>query len=217
MTEHRFFAAIYDQILAGAEKGGLREMRADLLRDARGRTLELGAGTGLNLPHYTGSVTELVLTEPDRFMAARLRKRLAAEPAEPASTEVVDAPAEQLPFEDGSFDTVVATLVFCTVEDPGRATAEAKRMLRPDGRLLYLEHVRSPDSERLARWQDRLERPWGWFAGGCHPNRPTDEMLPRAGFEMERLNRDRFPKSEWTPWVRPLISGSARPAGSQPR
>jgi len=211
MPEHRFFAAIWDRMIAGSEKGGLADMRADLLRDASGRTLELGAGTGHNLPHYTDAVVELVLTEPDRFMAARLRDHLAAEPPAPASVKLVDAGAEQLPFEDASFDTVVATLVLCSVEDPERAAAEARRVLRPDGELLYLEHVRSPDSERLARWQDRLERPWGWIAGGCHPNRSTDEMLSAAGFEIGRLKPDIFPKSGMTPWVRPLIVGSARP------
>jgi SAM-dependent methyltransferase len=210
LAEHRIFAAIYDRLLADSEKGGLREMRAQLLRDATGRTLELGAGTGHNLPHYGTSVTELVLTEPDRFMASRLRKHLAAEPPEPTSVQVIDAPAEHLPFEDGSFDTLVATLVLCTVEDPAHAVAEARRVLRPGGTLLYLEHVRSPDSERLARWQDRVERPWGWFAGGCHPNRATGDMLPAAGFEVDRVKRDSFPKAGWAPWVRPLIIGSAR-------
>jgi ubiquinone/menaquinone biosynthesis C-methylase UbiE len=213
VADHRIFAAIYDRLLAASEEGGLREMRADLLREASGRTLELGAGTGHNLPHYPASVSELVLTEPDRFMAARLRKHVAAEPPAPPTVRVTEAPAEELPFEDRSFDTVVATLVFCTVDDPERAAAEARRVLRPDGRLLYLEHVRSPDSERLGRWQDRLERPWGWIGGGCHPNRPTDRTLPAAGFEVERLERDDFPESKLTPWVRPLIRGSSRPAG----
>jgi ubiquinone/menaquinone biosynthesis C-methylase UbiE len=214
MANHPIFAAIYDKLIAGSEKRGLAEMRADLLRDASGRTLDLGAGTGHNLPHYPGSVTELVLAEPDRFMAARLRKHLAAEPPAPAAVEVVDAPAERLPFEDGSFDTVVATLVLCTVEDPERAAAETRRVLRPDGRLLYLEHVRSPDNPRLERWQDRVERPWGWFAGGCHPNRRTDDLLPAAGFEVERLDRGTLPDSRWTPWVSPLIRGAARPTSA---
>jgi ubiquinone/menaquinone biosynthesis C-methylase UbiE len=212
MADHRIFAAIYDRLLAGTEKGGLREMRAELLRGAEGRTLELGAGTGHNLSHYGDSVTELVLTEPDRFMAGRLRKRLAAEESAPARVEVVDARAEELPFEDASFDTVVSTLVLCTVDDPSRAMAEAARVLRPNGRLLYLEHVRSPDSERLTRWQDRLERPWGWCSGGCHPNRPTGETLRSAGLEVERMDRESMPKAP--PLVRPMISGAARPARS---
>jgi ubiquinone/menaquinone biosynthesis C-methylase UbiE len=212
MGDHRIFAAIYDRLLAGTEEAGLQEMREELLREAEGRTLELGAGTGLNLPHYTASVTELVLTEPDRFMVARLRRRLAAEPPAPNAVEVVEAGAERLPFEDARFDTVVSTLVFCSVDDPGEAMSEVARVLRPQGRLLYLEHVRSPDSERLARWQDRLERPWGWFAGGCHPNRPTGETLRSTGLEVERQDQAQMPKAP--PLARPLIRGSARPGAS---
>ena len=212
MSGHPIFAAIYDRLLASTEDGGLRQMRAELLSGAAGRTLELGAGTGHNLPHYTSSVTELVLTEPDPHMANRLRRHLATEPPQPAEVSVVDAPAEGLPFDDDSFDTVVATLVLCTIPEPGRAVEEVARVLRPAGRLLYLEHVRSPDSERLRRWQDRLERPWGWFAGGCHPNRSTGETLAASELEVDRMDRGRMPKAP--PFVRPMISGSARPPSS---
>ena len=205
MRGHRFFAALYDRLMSGSEREGLGDMRGELLGQARGRVLELGAGTGLNLFHYTGDVTELVLTEPDPYMAARLRRRLAAEPPAPGSAEVVEAPAEELPFEDGSFDCVAATLVLCTVEDPRRAAAEIDRVLRPDGRLLLIEHVRSRD-DRLARWQDRLERPWGWVAAGCHPNRDTAATLNAAGFDTGALVHDRFPKAP--PPARPLIRGA---------
>jgi SAM-dependent methyltransferase len=153
-------------------------------------------------------VTELVLTEPDRFMARRLRDRVDAEPPAPSWVEVVETPAESLPFDDASFDTAVATLVFCTVEDPSRAAREVGRVLKPEGRLLYLEHVRDPDEGRLARWQDRLERPWGWFGAGCHPNRDTGATLSGVGFEL-RAQPGRLPKAP--PWVRPLIRGSATP------
>jgi ubiquinone/menaquinone biosynthesis C-methylase UbiE len=203
---HRFFAAIYDRILAGTEKAGLREMRAELVSQASGRTLELGAGTGLNLAHYPDAVTDLVLTEPDPYMARKLRARLEAEPPATPSVEVAEAPAEELPFEEASFDTVVTTLVLCSVEDPERAVAELKRVLRPDGRLLYLEHVRSED-ERVERWQDRLERPWGWFSAGCHPNRPTAQTLAAGGFDAEPEG-GRLPKAP--PIVRPMIRGAAR-------
>jgi ubiquinone/menaquinone biosynthesis C-methylase UbiE len=206
MPEHRFFAAIYDWLLDGSEKAGLSEMRAEIVGQAKGRTLELGAGTGLNLPHYTDAVTELVLTEPDRFMARRLRDRIAAEPPAPARVEVSEVSAEELPFEDQSFDTAVATLVFCTIPAPARAAREVRRVLQPDGRLLYLEHVRDPNEGSVARWQDRLERPWGWFGAGCHPNRVTGRVLAEAGFVTEPRVGE-LPKSPF--WVRPLIRGSA--------
>ena len=145
MRGHRIFAGLYDRMLRGTERAGLSDMRAELLADAQGRTLELGAGTGLNLAHYTDAVTELLLTEPDPHMARRLRKRLDDEPPTPARVEVVEAPAEHVPFEDGSFDSVVATLVLCSVESPGAAAREIARVLKPEGRLLCLEHVRSAD------------------------------------------------------------------------
>ena len=210
MRGHRIFAALYDRLLSGTERAGLRDMRAELLAGARGRTLELGAGTGLNLPHYTEAVTELVLTEPDPHMARRLRARLDDEPPAPARVEVVETPAEHLPFEDQSFDSVVSTLVLCSVESPGTAAGEIARVLKPDGRLLYLEHVRSGD-HGLARWQDRLERPWGWLGAGCHPNRDTVAELEAAGLQNESLVRDRMPKAP--PIVRPLVRGQASRSG----
>jgi ubiquinone/menaquinone biosynthesis C-methylase UbiE len=213
MTEHPIFARFYDRLLAGTEDAGLAEMRDELLTTASGRVLELGAGTGLNLAHYTDAVTELVMTEPDPHMAERLRERLTAEGTAAGRPSVTEAPAEDLPFDDGSFDVVVATLVLCTVEDPGRAVAEARRVLVEDGRLLYIEHVRS-SRPGLARWQDWLQRPWGWFAGGCHPNRATDQLLAGAGFWIDSIDRDSLPKAP--PIVRPLIRGVARrPAAAE--
>lgn len=214
MPEHRIIAALYDRSLAGCERSGLRALRAEVLGAARGRTLELGAGTGLNLRHYPDSVSELVLTEPDPFMAARLRRRLAQEPPRPPAVEVIEAPAEELPFEDGGFDTIVSTLVLCTVPDPERAAAEAARVLRPEGRLLHIEHVRSPDGARLACWQDRLERPWGWITGGCHPNRPTEQTLASAGFDTSEVASDRMP-SVAGPLIRPIVRGAARRPGGE--
>jgi ubiquinone/menaquinone biosynthesis C-methylase UbiE len=195
LPAHRFFAALYDRMLAGTEKAGLSEMRDALLAEASGRTLELGAGTGLNLGHYTAAVTELVVTEPDPFMAQRLRDRLAADP-----------PAESVPFADDSFDTAVGTLVLCSVDDPAAAAREIARVLKPEGRFLYLEHVRDPNEGGLARWQDRLERPWGWVGAGCHPNRDTAATLAAAGFNVEP-QRGELPKAP--PLVRPLIRGEA--------
>lgn len=206
MPGHRFFAAIYDKLMAGTEEAGLTDMRAELLAGAEGRTLELGAGTGLNLAHYPAAVTELVLTEPDPHMARRLRDRLGSEAAG-RRVEVIEAGAEELPVDAGSFDTVVSTLCLCTVSDPERVVAEVERVLRPGGRLLYLEHVRA-DGDGLARWQDRLETPWGWFAAGCHPNRDTAGTLASSGLEVAEPSRGELPKAP--PIVRPLIRGEAR-------
>jgi len=139
-------------------------------------------------------------------MARRMRAKLAEAAPAPGSVEVVEAPAESLPFESDSFDTVVGTLVLCSVEDPSAAAREVARVLKPQGRLLYLEHVRDPDEGRLAGWQDRLERPWGWVGAGCHPNRDTAATLAGAGFDVEP-DRGQLPKAP--PWVRPLIRGSA--------
>jgi ubiquinone/menaquinone biosynthesis C-methylase UbiE len=211
VNEHPIFARYYDRLVAGMERGGLAEMRRRLLSSASGRVLELGAGTGHNLEHYTDAVTELVLAEPDPNMARLLREKLAQEGTAAGNPSVIEAPAEELPFDDGSFDAVVATLVLCTVEDPGRSLAEARRVLVEGGRLLYLEHVRSARAG-LARWQDWLERPWGWIAGGCHPNRATDQLLAGAGFWIDSLERDKLPKA--APLIRPVIRGVAiRPTG----
>jgi len=209
LSGHRFFAAIYDRLMASTEEAGLRDMRRVLLVSAAGRTLELGAGTGLNLAHYPEGVTELVLTEPDTYMARRLRERLDGEPRGGRATEVVEAPAETLPFEPASFDTVVSTLCLCTVDDPEAVIAEVERVLKPGGRFLYVEHVRS-DSPRLAGWQDRLERPWGWFAGGCHPNRDTAATVAASGLEASDPAQGELPKAP--PLVRPLIRGEATKA-----
>jgi ubiquinone/menaquinone biosynthesis C-methylase UbiE len=211
MKGHPIFARIYDRMTAGTERAGLAEMRHELLANASGRVLELGAGTGHNLEHYTDSVAELVMTEPDPHMARRLRERLSEAGTSAGNPSVIEASAEDLPFDDASFDVVVATLVLCTVEDPVKAIAETRRVLVEGGRLLYVEHVRS-DSPRLAGWQDRLRRPWGFFAAGCHPNRATDQLLAGAGFWIDSMERGRLPKAP--PIVRPLIRGVARrPSG----
>jgi ubiquinone/menaquinone biosynthesis C-methylase UbiE len=198
------FARGYDRFNKVAEDAGLRDKRRTLLAPAQGRTLEIGAGTGVNVELYPDSVTELVLTEPDGHMRRQLERKLAALGRR---AEVVDAGGERLPFPDASIDTAVATLVFCTIPDPEVALAEIARVLKPGGRLLFLEHMRSSDP-RTARWQDRLERPWGWFGRGCHPNRDTLATIEASGLDVAKVERDRIPKAP--PIVRPLIVGEAR-------
>lgn len=184
----RLFAAVYDRLLAATEEAGLRDERAALLGQAQGVVLELGAGTGLNREHYDpAKVTRIVLTEPDPHMARRLRERA-------DGAEVHEAPAERLPLDDASVDTVVCTLVLCTVDDPEATLREVVRVLRPGGRLLLWEHVRSDDAG-TARWQDRLERPWGWVAGGCHPNRDTLAAVERSPLRVVHSEPRRLPKA----------------------
>jgi ubiquinone/menaquinone biosynthesis C-methylase UbiE len=202
-TWGRAFAALYDRGLKATEEAGLRQMRRELLAGAGGRVLELGAGTGVNLDLYPDSVEDLVMIEPDPHMAKRLRARL-AESARSAT--VVEAPAERLPFEDDSFDTAVAALVLCTIPDPAAALAEAARVLRPGGRLLFIEHVRAGDPA-LARWQDRLEKPWRFLGDGCHCNRDTVATIAGSQFELREIQRGRMPKAP--PIVSPLVRGSA--------
>ncbi len=201
----RMFAVIYDPVMWVGERVGMRAHRKELLRQARGRTVELGSGTGLNLRHYPDEVEELVLTEPAPAMRARLERRLRRTGR---SARVLDASAERLPFADGSIDTVVSTLVLCTVDAPDLALREIGRVLRPDGQLLFLEHVRS-ESPTLASWQDRLAGPWRSFAEGCRCNRATVELIKQCELQVDHLR-----EASWRampPIVRPLVAGRARP------
>lgn len=199
----RLFAALYDRIGKGSEDAGMREERRQLLVGAEGATIEIGAGTGLNLQHYPEAVTRLVLAEPDRHMRARLAGRVEALGPD---AELVDAPAEQLPFPDATFDTAVVTFVLCSVPDQQAALDEIARVVKPTGRLLFLEHVRS-DDPKVAKWQDRV-RPLYHGLAGCNPNRATLAALEASPFEVESVKHGEVPKA---PKVeRPLIVGVAR-------
>jgi ubiquinone/menaquinone biosynthesis C-methylase UbiE len=202
-TWGRGFAAVYERALKATEEAGLAEEREQLLTHTTGATLELGAGTGLNLEHYPRTLKRLVLTEPDPHMAKRLRQHAFELSPE---AEVVEAPAEHLPFPDSSFDTAVSTLVLCTVPNQAVTLSEVARVLKPGGRLLFIEHVRARD-ERLARWQDRLHRPWRFIGAGCNCNRDTEASI-RRHLEIEEIRHGEIPRS--IPIVRPKIFGSAR-------
>jgi ubiquinone/menaquinone biosynthesis C-methylase UbiE len=174
----RIMALVYDQFLWVGELAGMRRRRRMVLSSARGRVVEIGAGTGLNIAHYPEGIAELVLAEPEPAMRRRLARRLRRHARE---ARIVDAPAECLPLADGSVDTVVSTLVLCTVDEPERALREIARVLGPDGQLLFIEHVRA-SSRFLAACQDTLLQPWRRFAGGCRCNRPTRDLMRAGGF-----------------------------------
>lgn len=198
----KIFAAGYDPLSARWEKRHGAELRRTLLAHARGRVLEIGVGTGLSLPHYP-PVDELVATDPSEPMLRRARRR-AAEVGR--NVTFVEAPAEELPFADDSFDTVVSMVVLCTVGDQQRALQEIRRVLRPTGQFLFSEHVRSEDPKR-ARWQDRIEPIWGVVANGCHPNRRTLDAIREAGFDVSDVEQGELPGVPAL--VRPYVSGRA--------
>jgi ubiquinone/menaquinone biosynthesis C-methylase UbiE len=198
---HRVFAALYDRMNAALERAVLAERRAGLLADLGGRVLDVGAGTGANLP-YLRSADRVVAAEPDPAMRRRMAAKVAGAPV---PVELTGDAAEALHQPDAGFDAVVFTCALCTVTDPDRALAEARRVLRPGGRLIVLEHVRGSGS--LARWQDRLTPLWSRVVPGCHLGRDTAAAIERAGFTVERSELfDPFPR--WVP-ARPMLQAIA--------
>ncbi|MCW2733995.1 MAG: Methylase involved in ubiquinone/menaquinone biosynthesis [Mycobacterium sp.] len=198
----RIFALAYDPFLWMGEIAGMRRRRSTLLKNARGCVVEIGAGTGLNAVHYPDGIAELVLTEPEASMRRRLARRLQQCGR---VARIVDAPAECLPLPDASVDTVVSTLVLCTVDDPERTLREIARVLRPDGQLLFIEHVRA-SSPFLAACQDKLFQPWRRFAGGCRCNCPTVELMRACGFT---ISADDVSWRGMPAIVHPLVVGQA--------
>lgn len=201
VRQHRIFAACYDRMLAPLEREVLGPCRAELLGGLTGSVLDVGAGTGVNL-QYLRAAEKVVAAEPDAAMRRKLERRV---PEAPVPVEVSDAPAQSLPFADGRFDAVLFTLVLCTVPQPDRALAEARRVLAPGGRLIVLEHVRG--TGRLARWQDRITPLWRRCAAGCHPNRDTRAAVERAGFAWTEV-ADFQPMPSWIP-TSPMLRGTA--------
>lgn len=181
---HPIFAALYDRMSQGAERRLLGPIRRELLRDLQGEVLEIGAGTGANLPHYSPGV-RVVAAEPDPFMLRRGRERPSSLPV-----EWVQASAESLPFPDGRFDAAVATLVLCSVNDPVQALTELRRVLRPGGRLRFLEHVAS-ETPGWRRFQKALTPLWKRLAAGCHLDRDTLAFMAEAGFRLAYVNAER--------------------------
>jgi ubiquinone/menaquinone biosynthesis C-methylase UbiE len=198
----RFFALTYDRQMAGTEKAGLRAFREALLAGAKGHVIEIGGGTGANLPCYGPAVESLTITEPELPMLRRLERTVREH--RPAA-KVLRAPAEDLPFDDHTFDVAVSTLVLCGADDQPRALRELRRVLRPGGQLLFFEHVRS-DDPGTARLQDRVN--WlNRLVVCCDCNRPTLHSIQSAGFTITQIEHTTLPKAP--KFVRPAIMGSA--------
>jgi ubiquinone/menaquinone biosynthesis C-methylase UbiE len=176
------FARRYDKLTARMEDAWLREARAESLAGLSGTVVELGAGTGRNLAHYPHEVERLILTEPTAAMRDQLRTRV-AEAGLPFDVEVVDATADRLPFNDGSADAVVSTLVLCSVPALGPAVAEVRRVLRPGGELRLIEHV-AAQRGWAHRIQTTLDPVWNWLEGSCHLDHETRTALAAGGFDV---------------------------------
>ena len=198
----KFFAMTYDRQISGAEKAGLRALRERLLAGASGEVLEIGGGTGANLTCYGPAVTALTVTEPEPAMLRRLERKAGQQRP---SARVLRAPAEDLPFDDHVFDVAVSTLVLCGVDDQPRALRELRRVLRPGGQLLFIEHLRAADPQ-TARLQDRMN--WlNRLIVCCDCNRPTLDSIRNAGFTLAQVEHMALPKAP--KFVRPAILGRA--------
>lgn len=188
--------------------GELKKLRLATLASAHGDVVEIGFGTGLSLPFYPRGVRSLTAVEPNEGMLARATDRVAHSPF---PMRVIHAPGEELPLEDASFDTATLMLTLCSVDDPLRVLREIRRVLRPGGRLLLLEHGLSP-SPRLARWQHRLNPVENLLGAGCNLTRPTAELVRRAGFRFEELREFHDPKiAKLVSWI---TTGAAVPAST---
>ncbi|RZS43580.1 methyltransferase family protein [Herbihabitans rhizosphaerae] len=209
--QHPIFARVYPALSRAAERGGMTEHRQRLLAGLTGEVIEIGAGNGLNFRHYPPTVTRVVAVEPEH----RLRRlaEIAAERA-PVPVEVVAGLAEHLPTADASLDAAVVSLVLCSINDPGAALREIRRVLKTGGQLRFLEHVRA-DTRGIARTQRILDATiWPHLAGGCHTGRDTTATINESGFTIESIDRFWLGNAR-TPFTRHIL-GTATPVPREP-
>lgn len=195
---------LYDPFMAKTEEACLGEWRKELLARARGRVLEIGAGTGINLQYYPPGV-DLALVEPDKHMRQSLVERL---DESGLRGEVISSTVEEMDAEDASFDTVVSTLVLCSVPDQASTLAELRRVLKPGGSLIFLEHVAAHENPGRLKWQRRIDPVWKILGDGCRLCRETASAIEAADFEMIEMKRESMRKA--FPFLRPTIRGWAQ-------
>jgi ubiquinone/menaquinone biosynthesis C-methylase UbiE len=196
-------SGLYDRFMRQSEAACLDRWRGELLHDLAGSVLEVGAGTGATLAQYPDAVTRLVLCEPDRHMRRRLQARCVS--IRPGRAEIAEYSAAALGVPNDSFDAVVSSLVLCSVPDPAAALAEIRRVLKPRGRLVFLEHVAADGNPQRLKWQRRVEPVWKHLMDNCHLTRRTEAAITAAGFRIERIQRESIRKA--MPLVRPSIRG----------
>ena len=199
-----FIAASYNLIMNNTERRCLGHWRRELLANAKGNVLEIGAGTGLNIPYYAPTTRQLTLSEPDQHMRKKLRLNIKKQNH---SAQITAWPAEQITMPDNSYDTIVSTLVLCSVACQTNSLNEIKRLLKPGGQLIFMEHVIS-DNPSVLRWQKLLEPTWSLCAGDCRLTRDTKNAIESAGFQLETLTE--APMHGTPAFVSRTIRGIAR-------
>ena len=204
-------AFFYDRFMAKTEAACLQQWRQELLQQLSGDVLEIGAGTGANISLYPAQVTRLLLTEPDKHMRRQLEGKLVER--DPDKLGVSAGTAENIAAADESFDYVVTSLVCCSVTDLNAGLREIKRVLKPGGGLVFLEHVAAAQGTSRRRWQNRINPIWKTFMGNCHLNRETEQAIVSQGFEIVQIERESMRKAPSI--VRPTIRGIAIKPGQR--
>ena len=204
-------AYFYDRVMAKTEEACLKEWRYDLLQQVSGEVLEVGAGTGANIKLYSANVTRLVVTEPDQHMRKFLKEKIGNHQLENVS--VTSGAADQIEAADESFDYVVSSLVCCSVTNLEACLSEIRRVLRPGGGLVFLEHVAAANGSSRRRWQNVINPLWRTFMGNCHLNRETEQAIVTEGFDIVQIDRESMRKAP--PIVRLTIRGIARKPNKQ--
>ena len=201
----RFFAFIYDPLIAKTETACLKEWRKELLQNASGVILEVGAGTGANLAYYPDTVNELIISEPDKFMRKKLSEKLRS--FDIKNVIIKDFGMEDINLADNSVDCVISTLVCCSVNCPHKSLHQAYRVLKPGGKLIFMEHVAAENNSKRLKWQNRINPIWKLISGNCHTNRETEKYIKQAGFSIQNIQKASMRKAPAI--VRPTIRGIA--------
>ena len=205
ITMSRFFAFIYDPLIAKTEAACLQNWRNELLSNASGTVLEVGAGTGANLSFYTDKVKKLIISEPDEFMRKKLMAKL--DDSTIKDYEIKPFGMEEIDLPDDSLDCVVSTLVCCSVQSPQASLQQVYRVLKPGGQFLFMEHVAAENNPKRLKWQNRINPIWKRISGNCHLNRETEKYILEAGFKIKTIQKASMRKAP--PFVRPTIRGIA--------